>query len=129
MTYREKQRPSWPLLKDKGLKMKRNIGEKLYKYSYKINFWLILYAFLHACIVNLFGIKEISKNVIILELLVIYYTALLLAPTLCVSFLGLNIWGLFIDKPNRKKLIITIIFLIIWISWGIYAWSRGVVTP
>lgn len=112
----------------KGRKMKIDAVKKLYKYLYIINLWLIIGIFLYTCIGSIFSIKEISeiKNV---EFLRIYCIGLLLAPTLCISFLGLNIWGLFIDKPNKKKLIVTIIILSIWIYWGIYTWSKGVVFP
>ena len=101
--------------------------KKIYSILYIINFLLIIGFFLLTSITSFIksNVSERWLGLIFYE----YLTALCLAPTLCISFLGLNTWGLFIDKPNKKKLIITTIILSIWICWGIYTWSKGVVLP
>ena len=101
--------------------------KKIYSILYNFNLWIIIGFVLLTTITSLFK-SRVSERWLGL-ILSGYLSALLLAPTLCISFLGLSIWGLFIDKPNKKRLSITITILIIWTCWGIYTWSKGVVLP
>ena len=49
-----------------------------------------------------------------------FATFIVLSITLCISFIGLNLYGLFKYKIHRKKFLIVTILMGIWIAVGVY---------
>lgn len=63
---------------------------------------------------------------IMVPLEILFYLEILAALTVGVLFalffLGINIYGLFVDKRRKKLYIGIIIFLTAWIIWAIISW-------
>jgi len=102
--------------------MRKKIN-KIFKVCYFINLIIIAGILIYPLISMIISNEKDSFELFILQ---IYAFAILLAFTFCITFLGLNIWGVFINYKYRIIHILVIVIMLIWILWGIYQYHHGV---
>lgn len=87
--------------------MKKETSVRLFKLIYTINSVIIIGSVFWSFLGNE-------------PLLSLYYTLLLLSVSFCLSFLFINIWGIFINRGHSVVYVSLSLLLIVWIGWGLY---------
>lgn len=94
--------------------------KKIFKYIYFTNLVIIIIALLIPIVKLLFDNSYLDK------IHIGYYAVLtLLSITICITFIGLNLYGLIKYKQHRWKYTVITILLLIWIIWGAYQIING----
>jgi hypothetical protein len=96
------------------------MNKKIFKNLYIINLSLIIIALLIPLFIKLFNSSYNDTS------LLYYAIFTLLGVSLCISFLGINIWALFLYKKQWYIYSIVIILMAVWIILGVNKFSANV---